>query len=97
LHEALPLFRVQEAIFEFCRERPDVVVFGAQAVNLYVGQARMSQDVGLLCAHPEEVAASLAQNLGQRFHIATRVRELRPGKAYRVSRFARRATATSPT
>jgi hypothetical protein len=84
MHEALPIYRVQEAIFEFCRERPDVVVFGAQAVNLYVSQPRMTQDVDLLCVAPAEVATALARRLGDHFHIATRVRELRPGKAYRV-------------
>jgi hypothetical protein len=35
MHEPLPLYRVQEAIFEFCRGRDGVVVFGAQAVNMY--------------------------------------------------------------
>jgi hypothetical protein len=82
--EPLPIYRLQEAIFEFCRDRMDVVVFGAQAVNLYVGQPRMTQDVDLLCAAPDVVAAALASRLGEQLHIAVRVRELRPGKAYRV-------------
>jgi hypothetical protein len=53
-------------------------------VNQYVSDPRMTQDVDLLCADPEVVAASLAQRLGELFHIATRVWELRPGKACRV-------------
>ena len=36
MHEPLPLHRVQEAIIDFCRGRQDAVVFGAQAVNVYV-------------------------------------------------------------
>jgi hypothetical protein len=77
MREALPIFRLQEAIFDLCRDQPDVAVFGAQAVNLYVSQPRMTQDVGLLCAHPEVIATSLAGRLGDLFHIATRVGELR--------------------
>lgn len=84
MHEILPIHRIQEAIFDFCRERQDLAIFGAQAVNLYVNQPRMTQDVDLLCASPADLAAALALRLGEQFHIATRVRELRPGKAYRV-------------
>lgn len=84
MREASPLFRIQEAIFEFCRDQPDVAIFGAQAVNFYVKQPRMSQDVDLLCTRPGVVAADLARSLGELFHIATRVRELASGKAYRV-------------
>ena len=82
--EPLPVYRLQEVIFEFCRGRMDVVVFEAQAVNLYVGEPRMTQGVDLLCTAPDVVAAALASRLDEQFHIAVRVRELRPGKAYRV-------------
>ena len=82
--ESLPIYRLQEVIFEFCRGRMDVVVFDAQAVNLYVGEPRMTQGVDLLCTAPDVVAAALASRLDEQFHIAVRVRELRPGKAYRV-------------
>lgn len=84
MRELLPIYRIQEAIFDFCRDRPDIAVFGAQAVNLYVPEPRMTQDVDVLCIEPATVAAALTERLGQVFHIATRVRELRPGKAYRV-------------
>ncbi len=84
MREPLPIYRIQEAIFDFCRDLPDVAIFGAQAVNLYVQESRMTQDVDILCAEPSTVATALSQRLGQLFHIATRVRELRPGKAYRV-------------
>ncbi len=38
--ESLPLATLHGAVFEFLRDRQDVVVFGAQAVNAYVGEPR---------------------------------------------------------
>jgi hypothetical protein len=84
MHDPVPIHRVQEAIFEFCRGRADVVVFGAQAVNVYAPIARMTQDVDLLSSQPREVAQALAQAIGDHFHIAARVREVHPGKGFRV-------------
>ncbi|MDI7268104.1 MAG: hypothetical protein QME96_08935 [Myxococcota bacterium] len=84
MREPVPLYRVQEAIYAFCRHRPDIVVFGAQAVNLYSSQPRMTQDFDLLAPRPAELAAELAQALHDRLHIAARVREIRPGVAYRI-------------
>jgi hypothetical protein len=48
MRETLPLATVQEAVLEFLRGRDDAVVFGAQAVNAYVREPRMSQDIDLL-------------------------------------------------
>ena len=87
--EPLPLHRVQEAIFEFCRVRADVVIFGAQAVNVYVSTPRMTQGVDLLCSRPREQADALAKALGDRFRIAMRVREVIPGKGFRVYQLRR--------
>jgi hypothetical protein len=84
MHEPVPIHRVQEAIFAFCRGRADVVVFGAQAVNVHAPVARMTQDVDLFSAHPREVADALAQAVGDQLHIALRVREVSPGKGFRV-------------
>ncbi len=47
-HESLPLATIHQTVLEFLRERSDVVLFGAQAVNVYVDEPRMSQDVDLL-------------------------------------------------
>lgn len=71
MHEPLPIFRIQEAIFDFCRDRSGVVVFGAQAVNLYVSAPRMTQDVDLLCVDPGLVAGALARHIAETFHVAT--------------------------
>ncbi len=84
MREPLPLHEVHEAILEFCRNRDDLAIFGAQAVNLYVSHPRMTQDVDLLALTPTTAAEELAAYLGQRFHIAVRVRIIKEGKACRV-------------
>lgn len=82
--EPLPLATIQAAVFEFLRDRDDVVVFGAQAVNAYVGEPRMTQDIDLMSVFAEELAQELCQHLSQLFYIAVRVREVKEGKGYRL-------------
>lgn len=84
MHEHLTLATIQAAIFEFCREHAEVVVFGAQAVNAYVETARMTEDVDIMSPTPETTANALVEHLGRQFHIAVRVREVKPGLGYRV-------------
>ena len=43
--ERVPLATIQEAVLEFLERRDDAAVFGAQAVNAYVDEPRMTQDV----------------------------------------------------
>jgi hypothetical protein len=40
--EPLPLASIQEAVLRFLQDRDDVLVFGAQAVNAYVGEPHMA-------------------------------------------------------
>lgn len=82
--EALPLSTIQAAVFEFLRNRNDVVVFGAQAVNAYVGEPRMTQDIDLMSVRAEELVEELREYLRQRFYIAVRVREVKEGEGYRI-------------
>ncbi len=84
MREPLPLATVQQAVLEFLRGRDDVVVFGAQAVNAYVNEPRMTQDLDLLSTHADEVAQTLCAYLRQRFHIAVRVRRVGAGRGLRV-------------
>ncbi|HUE82971.1 MAG TPA: nucleotidyl transferase AbiEii/AbiGii toxin family protein [Pyrinomonadaceae bacterium] len=84
MSEPLPLATIQQAILEFLKGRDDVVVFGATAVNAYVGEARMTEDIDLISSRAAELAEELCQHLGQRFHIAIRVRVVGGGKGYRV-------------
>jgi hypothetical protein len=84
MREPLPLYRVHEAIFDFCRGRSELTIFGAQAVNIYVPEPRMTQDVDIFSPTPSETAEALATALNEAFHVAVRVREIAGGKAYRV-------------
>src|SRR3989440_8724404 len=84
MREQLPLATIHEAVLEFLRGRDDAAVFGAQAVNAYVGEARMSQDVDLISTRAGELAEELKEYLSERFHIAVRVRVIGAGKGYRL-------------
>jgi hypothetical protein len=77
--EPLPLATVQEVILDFCRDRPDLCVFGAQALALHTGVPRMTQDVDLMAEDPEAVAVALAEHLAKRFpgQMAAQVRTVR--------------------
>jgi hypothetical protein len=84
MQESLPLTTIQNAVLEFLRDREDAVVFGAQAVNAYVGEPRMTQDIDLLSTHAEELAGELRDHLSEKFHVGIRVREIGEGKGYRL-------------
>jgi len=82
--EALPLATIQEAALEYLRERDDAVVVDTQAVNAYVPEPRMSQDIDLLSTRAKELAEELRAYLGDKFHVAVRVREVADGRGYRL-------------
>lgn len=82
--EPLPLATIQSALLEFLREREDAIVFGAQAVNAYVDEPRMTQDIDLLSPRAEALAQEIRQFLSDRFHVAMRVREVGEGRGFRV-------------
>lgn len=84
MNESLPLATIQEAVLEFLRGRKDAVVFGAQAVNAYVPEPRMSQDIDLLSPRAAELAEELRAHLSDRFHVAVRIREVADGRGYRL-------------
>jgi len=84
MSESLPLATIQEAVLEFLRGRDDSVVFGAQAVNAYVPEPRMSQDIDLLSTRAAELAEELRAHLADQFHVAVRVREVADGRGYRI-------------
>ena len=76
MHDPLPLSKIQEAILEFLQGREDTVLFGAQAVNAYVDEARMTQDVDILSTRAKAFADELREYLSEKFHIAIRIREV---------------------
>lgn len=84
MREPHPLAVIHDAVLEFLRGRDDAVLYGAQAVNAYVEEARMTQDVDIASTRAPELSEELRIFLNQRFHIAVRVREVREGLGYRI-------------
>jgi hypothetical protein len=84
MREPLPRATIQDAVLEFLRDRKDAVLFGAQAVNAYVEQTRMTEDVDIASTRGEELAEELCLFLNKRFHIAVRVRNIRDGLGFRI-------------
>ena len=82
--EPVPLAVIQKAILEFLRGRDDAVIFGAQAVNAYVREPRMTQDIDLMSFRAAELAEDLRQYLSGTFHIAVRVPKLSKRHGYRL-------------
>ncbi len=84
MKEPLPLTTIQTAVIDFLRGRDDVVLFGAQAVNVYVSEPRATQDVDLMSTRAPDLAEELREHLSQLFHIAVRIREIKDGLGYRI-------------
>jgi molybdopterin converting factor small subunit len=82
--ESLPLATIQAAVLEFLRDRTDAVIFGAQAVNAWVSEPRMTQDIDLISPRAAALADEVRQLLADQFQIAVRVREIKAGLGYRV-------------
>jgi hypothetical protein len=82
MNEPLPLAKVHEAVLDFLRNRVDAALFGAQAVNAYVDEPRMTQDVDILSTRAAELAEELRSHLAEMFHIAVRV--VAEGQRFRV-------------
>lgn len=82
--ERLPLAALHDAVLHFLRGRDDAAVFGAQAVNAYVDEPRMTQDVDILSTRAAELADQLRAFLDERFQIAIRIRRAAQGAGYRL-------------
>lgn len=76
MRESLPLATIHEALLDFLSGRKDAVLFGAIAVNAYVSEPRMTQDIDLLSTDAKNLAEKLKKFLGDKFHIAVRIREI---------------------
>lgn len=55
-----------------------------RAVNAYVDEPRMSQDIDLISTRANELAEEVREYLSERFRIAVRVRVIGAGKGYRL-------------
>ena len=85
MREPHPLAVIHDAIlFEFLPGRDDAVLYGAQAVNAYVKEARLTQVVDIASTRAAELAEEIRAFLNKRFHIAVRLRKVREGLGYRI-------------
>ena len=84
MQEPIPLTTIHEAIFEFLCGKKDVAVFGAHAVNAYVSEPRMTQDIDLVSPNAKTISRELRDYLSGRFHIALRIREVSSRRGYRL-------------
>ncbi len=82
--EPLPLAQIQQTILEFLQGRTDVALSGAYAVNAYITEARMTQDVDILALQAIIFATDLQNHLHQKLPIAVETREIKPGQAWRI-------------
>ena len=74
--EPLPLATIHEALLNFLRGRKDVVLSGAIAVNAYVSEPRMTQDIDLLSTDAKNLAEILKSFLSDKFRITVRIGEI---------------------
>ncbi len=74
MKDPLPKGAIQQSVIEFLKGRQDAAVYGAMAVNAYVDERRMTEDVGIVSSRARELAEELRLHLGAQFHIAVRVR-----------------------
>ncbi len=84
MQEPLPLATIHRAVMEFLQGFEDAVLFGAQAVNAYVDEPRMTQDVDIASPRAAEVAEQLRLALSRRFNVAVRLREIGQGRGFRL-------------
>jgi hypothetical protein len=86
-HQKVPLADIFRAVAGFLSGRRDVVVFGAQAVNAYVGakDERMTSDLDVISTRAAGVAEEIRAHLATKFRLAVRVRAMtKKGAGYRV-------------
>ena len=89
MSEPLPLATLHESVFRFLRGRDDAVLFGAYAVNAWVDEPRMTQDIDILSTAAERLAQEIQEMLAGQFHIAVRVRDIGPDKGLRLCQVRR--------
>ncbi len=84
MSDPLPKGTIQQAVIHFLDGRDDAALFGAMAVNAYVDERRMTEDVDILSPRAKELAEELQAHLRLQFQIAVRIRTVRDGIGYRL-------------
>jgi len=88
-NDPLPKGTIQQAVIHFLDGRDDAALFGAMAVNTYVDERRMTEEVDILSPRAKQLAEELKEHLSQRFGIAVRIRTVREGAGYRLYQLAK--------
>jgi hypothetical protein len=88
MNDPLPKGTIQQAVFDYLRDRTDAAIFGAMAVNAYVDERRMTEDVHIISTRASDFADELKQYLNSRFQIAVRIRDIRDGTGFRLYQLA---------
>jgi Nucleotidyl transferase AbiEii toxin, Type IV TA system len=84
MREPHPLAVIHDAVLEFLRGRDDAVLQGAQAVNAYVSESRMTEDVDIASPRAADLAEEVRTLLHGRFGIDVHVLKMRKGVGYRI-------------
>jgi hypothetical protein len=82
--EPYPLAMVHDAVLDFMRGRDDVVLCGSQAINAYIDDARMTQDVDILSTRAADLALEVRDFLSQQFEMRLRTGPARVGSGFRI-------------
>ena len=81
---SVPLSEIHRTVLTWLKNRNDSVLFGAQAVNAYVGEPRMTVDIDLMSNVAEHVATEICDLLHETHRIAVRTRVVANGNGFRV-------------
>jgi len=84
MNDPLPKGTIHQAVIDFLDGRDDAALFGAMAVNAYVDERRMTEDVDIVSPRAKQLAEELQQHLSTRFHIAVRIPTVHGGIGYRL-------------
>src|SRR5260370_40051838 len=75
---------VHDAVLEFLRHRDDCALCGSQAINAYIDDPRMTQDVDIVSPRAMDLAEEIRQILDEQFEMVLNVRTVRDGIGQRV-------------
>lgn len=84
MNDPLPKGTIQQAVIDFLDGRDDAALYGAMAVNAYVDERRMTEDVDIVSTRAKDLAEELRAHLNELFQIAVRLRTVRDGIGYRL-------------
>jgi hypothetical protein len=89
MNEPLPKGIIQQAVIEYLKGREDAAIFGAMAVNAYIDERRMTEDIDIVSSRAKELTEEIRSHLNKKFHIAVRIRTVRDELGYRIYQVAK--------